>query len=283
MENLKSELFADGFVFLEGPRWRDGKLWTSDVNDKKVYTLTMDGKREVVVDVPRRPSGIGFLPDGTPIVVSMQDRTLRKIVNGELQPHGDVNALVGGDINDMVVDQKGNAYVGSMGYDLFRGEKFKPGNLILVKPDGSAREVADGLHFPNGPVVSPDGKQLVVAESWGKRLTAFNIEDDGSLTGQRVFADLGDYTPDGITLDVEGAIWVAAFANNCFIRVKDGGEITHKVDSGERSAVACTLGGDDLKTLFCITFDGSLDDVGKAKKASQLETVRVEVPGSGSP
>jgi len=283
MEVLTTEPFADDFVFLEGPRWRDGKLWVSDVNGKKVYTLNMEGERTAVVDVPRRPSGIGFLPDKTPIVVSMQDRCLYKVINGQLQLHADVDALVKGDINDMVVDKKGNAYVGSMGYELFRGEEFKPGNMILVTPDGKAREVANGLHVPNGPVVSTDGKQLVVAESWGKRLTAFTIEEDGSLTGQRVFADLGDHTPDGITLDSDGAIWVAAFANKCFIRVLDGGEITHKVDVGERRAVACTLGGDDLKTLFCITFEGSMKDIVGTKKASRLEIVRVAVAGAGSP
>ncbi|MBV1931233.1 MAG: SMP-30/gluconolactonase/LRE family protein, partial [Porticoccaceae bacterium] len=146
-----------------------------------------------------------------------------------------------------------------------------------------AQEVADGLHFPNGPVVTPDGKTLVVAESWGKRLTAFHIEDDGTLSGQRVFADLGDYTPDGITLDEEGGIWLAAFANDCFVRVKDGGEITDVIDLPGRRAVACTLGGEDMKTLYCMTFDGKMSDIGKGKKASRVETIRVKVAGAGSP
>ena len=276
-------VLADDFVFLEGPRWRFGKLWVSDVNGKKVYTLNAQGVRELCVEVPNRPSGIGFLPDGTPLVVSMKDRSLQRVEQGRLVPHASVAHLVEGEINDMVVDRRGNAYVGSMGYDLFGGAKFKPGNLVLVTPDGKARVVADGLHFPNGPVVTPDNRTLVVAESWGKRLAAFTIEADGSLSGHRVFADLGDYTPDGITLDEEGAIWVAAFANNAFVRVRDGGEITDVISSGARRAVACTLGGADLKTLFCVTFAGEMKDIGKGMRASRIETTRVAVAGAGSP
>lgn len=277
------EVFAEDFVFLEGPRWRHGLLWLSDVNGKKVYTLAGDGSRKVMAEVPERPSGIGFLPDGTPLVVAMRDRTLRRIHNGQLSQHANVSALVKGEINDMVVDARGNAYVGSMGYDLFAGEDFKPGNLVLVTGDGHARVVADDLHFPNGPVVTPDGRTLIVAESWGKRLTAFTVDADGSLSGRRVFADLGDYTPDGICLDIEGGVWLAAFANDAFVRVKDGGEITDVVPVPNRRAVACTLGGADMKTLYCLTFDGKMADIGKGKRASRVETLRVDVAGTGSP
>jgi sugar lactone lactonase YvrE len=283
MAGQKLELFVDGFTFLEGPRWREGLLWMSDVNGKKVYTVDSRGNRTVMADVPERPSGLGFLPDGTPIVVSMKDRSLKFIKHGQLELHADVSSLVRGEINDMVVDSKGNAYVGSMGYDLFAGEQFKPGALVLVKADGQAKEVATGLHFPNGPVVTTDGKTLIVAESWGKRLTAFNIDPDGTLSGQRVFANLGDYTPDGITLDEEGCVWLAAFANDCYVRVRDGGEITDVIGLEGRRAIACTLGGEDMKTLYCLTFNGTMKDIGKGKKASQVETVKVAVAGTGSP
>ncbi len=283
MTNKKLEIFIDDFVFLEGPRWRDGLLWVSDVNGKKVYTINAKGERTVMAEVDKRPSGIGFLPNGTPLVVSMGDNTLRRIEDDKLPVHADVSALVKGQINDMVVDKKGNAYVGSMGYDLFRGEDFAPGNIVLVKPDGSAAVVAEGLHFPNGPVVTPDGKTLIVAESWGKCLTAFTIKADGTLTDRRVFADLGDYTPDGITLDEEGCVWLAAFANNAFVRVKDGGEIMDIIEVPKRSAIACTLGGDDMKTLYCLTFNGKMSDIGQAKRAAQIETTRVDVAGCGSP
>lgn len=283
MAKDKFEVFVDGYTFLEGPRWRDGLLWASDVNGKKVYTFAPDGTATVMAELTDRPSGIGFLTDGTPIVVSMRDRSLKRIENGKLTLHADISGLVKGEINDMVVDQKGNAYVGSMGYDLFAGEQFKPGALVLVTESGDAREVADGLHFPNGPVVTPDGKTLVVAESWGKRLTAFYIEDDGSLTGQRVFADLGDYTPDGITLDQKGGIWLAAFANDCYVRVEDGGKVTDVIELPNRRAVACTLGGEDMKTLYCLTFDGKMKDIGEGKKGSRIETIKVDIPGTGSP
>jgi sugar lactone lactonase YvrE len=283
MTGSKLEVFVDGFTFLEGPRWRDGLLWMSDINAKKVYTISPDGTRTVMAEVPDRPSGIGFLPDGTPIVVSMRDCSLKFIKNGELELHADISALVNGEINDMVVDKKGNAYVGSMGYDLFAGEDFKPGALILVKANGEAQEVADELHFPNGPVVTPDGKTLIVAESWGKRLTAFNIEEDGTLSDRRIFADLGDYTPDGITLDEEGCVWLAAFANDCYVRVRDGGEVTNVIELQGRRAIACTLGGADMKTLYCLTFDGQMKDIGEGKQAGQVETVRVDVAGCGSP
>ena len=283
MVNQSFQLFVDGFTFLEGPRWRDGLLWVSDINDKKVYTIAADGTRRVMAEVPERPSGIGFLSDGTPIVVSMRDRSLKLIRNGKLTLHADISALVEGEINDMVVDKKGNAYVGSMGYDLFAGEDFKTGALVLVTPGGRAQVVADDLHFPNGPAITPDGKTLVVAESWGKRLTAFHIEDDGTLSERRIFADLGDYTPDGITLDEQGGIWLAAFANDCFVRVEDGGKITDVLEIPGRRAVACTLGGEDMKTLYCMTFDGSMEDIGKGKKAARVETVRVAIAGAGSP
>ena len=283
MTTAQLQVFADDFVFLEGPRWRFDKLWVSDVNGRKLYTLTEQGERVVCAEVPGRPSGIGFLPDGTPLVVSMRDRTLQRVENGCLARHASVAHLVEGEINDMVVDGRGNAYVGSMGYDLFAGAKFQPGNLVLVTPLGEARVVAEELHFPNGPVVTPDNRTLIVAESWGKRLTAFDIEPDGALSGRRVFADLGDYTPDGIALDTEGAIWVAAFANNAFVRVREGGEIMQVIPSGTRRAVACALGGADLRTLYCLTFAGEMKDIGKGLRAARIETTRVAIPGAASP
>ncbi|HBD10530.1 MAG TPA: gluconolactonase [Porticoccaceae bacterium] len=283
MKELDTRVFADGFVFLEGPRWRHDKLWVSDMHGHTVYTLTDDGHREKVVAVPNQPSGIGFLPDGTPLVVSMHDRKLMKIVNGDLELHADLSQLCKYEINDMVVDQRGNAYVGNIGFDLFKKEKFKPTNFVLVTPDGTVREVADDLAVPNGPVVTPDGKTLIVAESWAKRLTAFDIETDGALGNRRVFADLGDAAPDGICLDAEGAIWVAAFNQDNFIRVLEGGEITHRVKVIDRFPVACTLGGPDGKTLFGLTYQGSIQDIGRGKAASRIEVAEVDVAGGGSP
>jgi len=282
MTNHVLSILADDFVFLEGPRWRFGKLWVSDVNGKKVYTLNEQGAREVCVDVPNRPSGIGFLPDGTPLVVSMKDRSLQRIEQGRLVQHASVAHLVEGEINDMVVDKRGNAYVGNIGFNLLAGEKFKPTNFVLVTPDGTAREVARDLAVPNGPVITADGKRLIVAESWARKLSAFDIAADGSLGNRKVFAEL-EIAPDGICLDAEGAIWVAGFNSDTFVRVLEGGRITHKVKVVDRYPVACTLGGADGRTLFCLTYQGTIKEMGQNKEASRIETVRVEVPAGGSP
>lgn len=282
MKELSTEVFAEGFVFLEGPRWRGHRLWVSDMHDHRVYRLQEDGSREVVVEVPGKPSGIGFLPEGTPLIVSMHDRKLLKLVDGKLVEHADLSALCRYEINDMVVDGRGNAYVGNIGFDLLAGEKFKPTNLVLVTAAGEVREVAQDLHVPNGPVVTPDGRRLIVAESWAKRLTAFDIQDDGSLANRRVFAEL-EVSPDGICLDAEGAIWVAGFNSDRFLRVREGGEVTHCVRVEDRYPVACTLGGTDGRTLFCLTFKGTIKELGKIRDASRIETVRVEVPAGGSP
>lgn len=282
MKELTTQVFAEGFVFLEGPRWHGQRLWVSDMHGHTVYRLQEDGTREVVVEVPGKPSGIGFLPDGTPLIVSMHDRKLMKLVDGKLTVHADLAALCPYEINDMVVDRRGNAYVGNIGFDLQGGEKFKPTNFVLVTPSGQVREVATELHVPNGPVISADGKRLIVAESWAKRLTAFDIEADGSLANRRVFAEL-DVSPDGICLDAEGAIWVAGFNSDRFVRVREGGEVTHCVRVQDRYPVACTLGGADGRTLFCLTFQGTIKELGKIKDASRIETARVEVPAGGSP
>jgi sugar lactone lactonase YvrE len=283
MKESSTTVLADDFVFLEGPRWRGDKLWLSDIHGHAVYTLTMDGQRSKVVDVPGKPSGIGFLPDGTPLIISMHDRQLMKLINGKLERHADLSALCPYEINDMVVDKKGNAYVGNIGFDLFNQEKFKPTNFVLVTTNGDVREVATDLAVPNGPVVTPDGKTLIVAESWAQRLTAFTINDDGSLSDRRVFADLGDAAPDGICLDAEGAVWLAAFNQDHFIRVLEGGEITHRVKVVKRSPVACTLGGPDGCTLFGLTYQGSIQDMGRGKAASRVEIAQVDVPAGGSP
>lgn len=283
MKESSTTVFAEDFVFLEGPRWRGDKLWLSDIHGHAVYTLTMDGQRSKVIDVPGKPSGIGFLPDGTPLITSMHDRQLMKLINGKLERHADLSALCPYEINDMVVDKKGNAYVGNIGFDLFNQEKFKPTNFVLVTANGDVREVATDLAVPNGPVVTPDGKTLIVAESWAQRLTAFTINDDGSLSDRRVFADLGDAAPDGICLDAEGAVWLAAFNQDHFIRVLEGGEITHRVKVVKRSPVACTLGGPDGCTLFGLTYQGSIQDMGRGKAASRVEIAQVDVPASGSP
>ncbi len=283
MKELSTKPFAADFVFLEGPRWHEGRLWVSDMFGQAVYTLTPDGARQEVAQFPNRPSGINFLPDGSVVIVSMADRKLMKVHNGVLSEYADLSGILSYDINDCVCAANGDIYVGTFGYDVFAHEAPQPATLTLVKRDGTIKTVADQVHFPNGAVITPDGKTLVVAETFVGKLTAFDIQADGGLANRRSFADLAPYTPDGICLDREGAIWVAAFEQGEFIRVKEGGEITHRVDTGGRRAVACNLGGSDGKTLYCLIYDGDLDDIPKGARNALIETAQVEVAGAGSP
>jgi sugar lactone lactonase YvrE len=284
MADLSPKVFAEGFIFLEGPRWHEGELFLSDMWDHKVRRVSAAGVITDVVGVPQRPSGLGFMPDGSLLIVSMADRKVYRFDNGKLVLHADLNASVQADINDMIVDDKGRAYVGNFGYDLFSGAPQRDAELVLIEANGSHRIVADGLNFPNGMVLTDDGASLVVAETFGHRLTAFDRAADGSLKNRRVFADLGEYTPDGICLDIEGGIWVASFATGDFIRVVEGGDITDqfKVSAG-KAAVACQIGGADNRTLYCMTFEGEIEDIMKGERRGRIEVVTVDIPGAGSP
>jgi sugar lactone lactonase YvrE len=284
MATLTPKVLLDGIVFPEGPRWHKGKLWFSDIHAKKVMTVDEQGHAEVVVTVPERPSGLGWLPDGRLLIVSMRNRQLLCLDPDGLHTVADVSALVKGLINDMVVDAQGRAYIGSTGYDVFAGEAYAPGNVVMVTPDGKARVVADNLEFPNGPVITPDHKTFIVAESFGHRLAAFDIALDGSLSGRRVFAELGQGTPDGICLDAEGAVWVSSPLTHEFLRVKQGGAVAERVTlSDDKLAIACMLGGEDRRTLFLLTAETSVEDLLKDRSKGYIETVRVDVPGAGLP
>jgi sugar lactone lactonase YvrE len=278
MPDRRTELLADGFHFLEGPRWRDGALWMSDIGAGAVLRLWPDGRHERVIDVPSTPSGLGFLPDGAPLVVSVNGRSLLRIVGDRLEPYADFSPLVSSPVNDMVVDARGRAYVGCMGYDFFQGAPAQPGSILLAEPGGAARGVAEDLSFPNGMVITSEGR-LVVGESFASRLTSFAITEDGSLGDRRVELDLGG-TPDGICLDLEDGIWVALLEQG-FVRVK-GGRIVDRVATLGARAIACQLGGDDGRTLFCLTFNGGVGEIGRVPGAA-VETARVDVPGAGSP
>lgn len=278
MTQPSATLFAEDFIFLEAPRWRDGELWVSDVFDHTVYALGAEGARRKVCHLPNRPSGLDFLPDGTPVVVSSKDRRVMKIVDGQPQVHADLNAHASGDVNDFAVDAQGRLYVGNFGYDYDAGEPRRATCLHRIDPDGSVHLAAEDVEFPNGAVIVDGGRTLVVAETWLGRLTAFEIGADGSLGGRRVFADLGTRQPDGICADAEGGIWVGCFNTGEFLRVLDGGEITD-VLSFQGCGVSCTIGGADGHQLFCTVYRGSVDELVAGQRKAAVFRVPVKIPG----
>ena len=279
MINRKTELLADGFTFLEGPRWHGGELWMAEIGSNNVLALGLDGQRRNVVNVPGVPSGLGFLPDGTPLVLAMTERRLYKIVDGELELHADLSGI-SPMINDMVVDEQGRAYVGDVGFDIFASlEPDKTGNIVIVQPDGSVSVGAEGLVCPNGCAITGDGR-LVVAESLANRISFFPIGQDGSLGARASSVDMGGL-PDGICVDREDAVWVSVSDQSRFDRVLNG-EVVERVEVPGGLAVACQLGGEDGRTLFCLIFDGDHSQIGKIV-ATRVETAKVDVPGRGSP
>ena len=270
-------------VLGESPRWHDDRLLLSDWGAQEVLAVRLDGTREVVVRPPSMPFCLDRLPDGRLLVVSGGDgRLLRREPDGSLVTHADLTGLADPPWNDIVVDGRGNAYVGSVGFPFPEGE-FRPGTVVLVTPDGTARQVADDVAFPNGMAVTPDNATLILAESYGNRLTAFDIAPDGGLSNRRVWADLGTGVPDGICLDADGAVWYGDVPNQRCVRVREGGQVLQTIDL-DRGCFACTLGGADRRTLFLVAADWS-GAVGPADGAptGQVLTVEAPAPGVGWP
>jgi sugar lactone lactonase YvrE len=247
------EVVLDGIAFGEQPRWHEGRLWFSDWGAGDVIAVDLDGESEVAVHVGSFPCCVDWLPDGRLVVVSTQQGALlRQEADGSLVAHGDLASVSSPPAgNELVVDGRGNAYVNGGGFNLAAGEAFAPGVITLVTPDGAARVAADELAFPNGMLVTPDNGTLIVAESYEKRLTAFDVDADGSLSNRRVWADLGDGVPDGICLDADGAVWYGDVPNKRCVRVAEGGEVLQTIEL-DRGCFACALGGPDRRTLFML-------------------------------
>jgi sugar lactone lactonase YvrE len=280
---VKLDTLLDGLCFGEGPRWRDGRLWLSDMHGHTVLTVDLDGKREDVAHVDGKPSGLGWLPDGRLLVVSMHDRRLlRREAGGRLVTHADLSGFTDSPCNDMVVDAAGRAYVGNFGFDFEHGEKPRATCLLRVDPDGRAAVAAEEMRFPNGSVITPDGRTLIVGESFGGCLTAFTIGADGVLSARREWAKLEGAVPDGICLDAENAVWVASPVSNEVLRVREGGAAAERIPVG-RMAIACMLGGPDRRTLFVLSADTVNAEECAARRSARVEVTRVEVPGAGLP
>jgi sugar lactone lactonase YvrE len=277
---LETTVLLDGLMFGESPRWHEGRLWFSDMLAYQVMTVDLAGRTETIVRVPGLPSGLGWLPDGRLLVVSMTDRRLLRFESGGLVEVADLSKLASYHCNDMVVDRQGRAYIGHFGFNYY-SQPFAPAEVILVTPDGSARVVAEQMAFPNGSIITPDGRTLIVAETFGVCLTAFDIQPDGSLAGRRIWASTSPAIPDGICLDAEGAVWVASPTGEV-LRIQEGGQVADRINLS-RPAFACMLGGTDLRTLFVMTAKSDSPDEVRAESSGRVEIVEVDVPGAGLP
>jgi sugar lactone lactonase YvrE len=265
---------ATGFCFGEGPRWFEGLLWFSDMLGEAVHTVTAGGSMTTLPLPGHAPSGLGFRPDGTLLIVSAEKRTLLAYDGETVSTVADLSAQAPADLGDMVVDHHGRAYIGS--------QAFEGGVILRVDPDGTVSVVARELDFPNGMAITPDGGTLIVAESIGRRLTAYTIGDNGDLSDRRVFAEGLDGPPDGICLDAEGGVWTAMTLTHQFERiVADGqtGEVTHRIDIGDRVAIACMLGGAAGRTLFMLSSTEAYPKRLLGTRLSRVDTVIVDAPG----
>ncbi|UJA21417.1 gluconolactonase [Thermoleophilia bacterium SCSIO 60948] len=290
--------FSDGGHFFEGPRWHDGRWWVSDFYAHEVATLSGDGMREVVLEVEGQPSGLGWMPDGSLLVSSMKDRRIiRRSPDGEVSVHADVSEHGEGWLNDMVVDSGGGLWAGYFGFDLVTMEGISEATMVRVEADGSARVAARDMRFPNASMITPDGGTLIVAETTGGRLSAFDISDDNDLTNRRVWAELAPlqplavenipklgYAPDGSTLDAEGMVWTADAVGTRCCRVAEGGEIVETIEAPEGLAFyACQLGGPDGRDLLLCAAPDFHAPNREAAREAVLFLTRAPAPHAGLP
>ncbi len=278
---MQGDILIEGLCFGEGPRWHDGALWLSDMHDRKVLKVTPTGAAETIVTLSDdEPSGLGWLPNGELLIVSMRKRQLLRFDGQQLHLHADLSALASGYCNDMVVDASGRAYVGNFGFDLHGGAQQRAAELIRVEVDGRTTVEDDDLMFPNGTVITADGNTLIVGESFGGRLTAYDVAADGGLSGKRIWAETPKgAVPDGICLDEAGGIWVASPTTNECLRVLEGGEVTHRLELS-RGAYACMIGGD---ALYVLTSTSSAPDECRVQRDARVEVFKAPYAAAGWP
>lgn len=279
LKTSKTTVLASGFWRLKAPRWHLGALWASDPRAGKVYRVDLDGTVTVVADVPGRPFGLGFSPDGDLLVASMTQRLILNLRDAKATVHADLVNAAAGYLRDMAVARDGNAYLTS--FDAGGPDCFASARVLLATPDGNVRSVAENLAHPNGLAIT-SAHEVLVAETLGNRVIAFQMVNDGALLHRRVFANFERMSPLGICADSEGAVWAAAARQPLFVRVLQGGRVTHRVHVPGRHAVACQLGGRDGRTLFCLTVAAKLDDYTDSQQTARVETTSVDVPGAAS-
>jgi sugar lactone lactonase YvrE len=283
MAPIKLSCVLDGGRYFEGPRWHSGRLWFVDCMNRTVLSLGATGKCEQHAKVEDdTPCGLGHLPDGRLVVLTMFRKRLMTYADGQLSLYADLSGIAAGTIDDMIVDGLGRAYVGDLGFDLPPpADRGAVGRIILVMPDGATRVVADGLRFPNGIAISADNGRLVVAEMDGGCLADYDIEDDGSLRFRRRLGNMK--APDGICLDRDGAVWVASFSEDAFIRLGRDGRELQRIEVAGRRAIACALGGEGRRTLFCLSAATSREELRQRKSSARIDAVDVEIAGAGYP
>lgn len=283
---------AGGWAFAESPRWHEGRVWLSAPFANRVLAVDLDGEVEEICELPH-PMGLGWLPDGRLLAVSMSDWGMYTFDGSRVERYCDLSPYCAGPPNDIVVDAQGRAYVGNMGAkDFIGGEPPRPADLVLVDADGRPHAAAPDLLFANGLALTDDGRTLIVAETFASRLTAFDVDPaDGSLGNRRIFATLDGKTPDGIALDAEGAVWVASMETREVLRVREGGEVTHRIDGGGRNTPACVLGGADRRTLLVVTLENApgvtdpTEGLRRGDSIARLEAVEepAPAPAAGRP
>ncbi|MEP6817103.1 MAG: SMP-30/gluconolactonase/LRE family protein [Marmoricola sp.] len=272
------EVLATGLSLGESPRWHDGRLWVCDWVAGEVLSYDASGDPRVELRMSGLPFSLDWLPDGRAVLTCARG-VVTAAGDGSTTPYG----AMGQGWNEIVVDAHGNTFVNTPGFDLMGGEDPKPGTVWVVRPDGSAREVAGDVWFPNGMAVTPDGGTLIVAESYGHRLTAFDLAPDGGLGNRRTWADLGEGTPDGICLDADGAVWYADVPNRRCVRVAESGGVLETVEA-DRGCFACMLGGKDGRTLFVVAARwAGTEGIGSGEPTGQLLTHRAPAPHAGRP
>lgn len=299
MAEREMRTVVTGMSYTECPRWHEGRLWFADFYTHAIYSVAENGSDlRSEVAVPAQPSGIGWLPDGRLVFVSMKDRKLmRREHDGTLSVHADLAALVGGHPNDMVIDERGRCWLGDFGFDLMGGADIRTTGMLRIDADGSVAQVATGLWFPNGCVITPDGGTLIVDETFGNRISALAINTDGTLGSRRDWARFGDlptsrvlseaipqavYAPDGCCMDAEGCLWVADAIGGRVCRIAEGGEILETITPGS-GVFACMLGGDNGRTLFMCCAPDFDEDLRSAAREAEISAVTVDVPHAGLP